>query len=533
MRIFSFILVFLFSTQLAFAQLNRSNLNSYNNNTFFSNDAGLITGPDVATMNGNFITSFGVLNDTNIWTGSNNFTGGLSYNGNPVNTNGGLLTSNGALGTPTSGVLTNTTGLPLTTGVTGVLPAANGGLGTNSLTGLLYANGTSSATAIVPGTGVATALTQNVVGSGSLVLSNSPTLTGTPLVPTATSGTNTTQIASTAFVTSAVASSGLTGFRNRIINGAMDIDQRNGGASGTVVNGFTVDRWAYGATQASKGTWGQNLNSVTPPVRFPHYLGFQSSSAYSVASTDVFHLFQPIEANNIEDFASGTSSAATVTFSFQAYSSLTGTFSGALTNYALTRSYPFVYTIPTANTWTPIIITITLDTSGTWVNSGTGGSMTVHFDLGSGSNYRGTAGSWVSAGYLGVTNTVCVVCASGATFYVTGVQLENNPVATVFERRPYGTELALAQRYYWQTLSPNTIIGYAPGAGGLAYGTISNPVPMRVTPTISTTWTNANNSSVYVVTGQNIYSFQIYCSSAAAGEFYVSYSIGNTIIAEL
>ena len=159
--------------------------------------------------------------------------------------------------------------------------------------------------------------------------------------------------------------------------------------------------------------------------------------------------------------------------------------------------------------------------------------MTVHFDLGSGSNYRGTAGSWVSAGYVGVTNTVCVVCASGATFYVTGVQLENNPVATVFERRPYGTELALAQRYYWQTLSPNTIIGYAPGAGGLAYGTISNPVPMRVTPTISTTWTNANNSSVYVVTGQNMYSFQIYCSSAAAGEFYVSYSIGNTIIAEL
>ena len=105
--------------------------------------------------------------------------------------------------------------------------------------------------------------------------------------------------------------------KNRIINGAMDTDQRNSGASGTANNVYTVDRWGYAGTQASKGTWGQNLNSATSAVGFPHYLGFQSSSAYSVASSDFFGFYQYIEAANVEDLAWGTANAQAVTFSFR------------------------------------------------------------------------------------------------------------------------------------------------------------------------------------------------------------------------
>ena len=326
----------------------------------------------------------------------------------------------------------------------------------------------------------------------------------------------------------------MSGFRNRIINGSMDIDQRWGGASGTGIATYTIDRWAYNASQASKGTWGQNLNAVTTPTGFPHYLGFQSSSAYALAGSDFFYFYQSIEASNIPDWAFGTSSAQSLVMSFRVYSSLTGTFGGSIRNYGGTRSYPFTYTIPTANTWTYISLVIPGDTSGTWVLSGSAGAVIVSLDMGTGTTYRyATPGAWVSGNYAGVTGTNSVVGTSGATFYFTGVQLEIGTLATPFERRLNGIELMLCQRYFWTPQANNTIVGYAPGAGGLVYGTIAHPVPMRSTPTVSTTWTNGNNSTIYGLAAVNNINFQIYCSSAAGGEFYVSYSYLNTISAEI
>jgi hypothetical protein len=240
------------------------------------------------------------------------------------------------------------------------------------------------------------------------------------------------------------------GFKNRIINGAMMIDQRNAGASVTPANGaftYTLDRWAAYVSQASKLTVQQNAGSVTPPVGFTNYLGITSSSAYSVGAGDIFCLQQQIEGFNIADLGWGTANAATVTLSFWVRSSLTGTFGACLRNNGASRSYPFTYTVSSANTWTQISVTIAGDTSGTWLTT-TGIGFSLSFGLGVGSTYSGTAGAWSSGNYASATGATSVVGTSGATFYITGIQLEKGSTATSFDYRPYGTELALCQRYY-------------------------------------------------------------------------------------
>ena len=252
-----------------------------------------------------------------------------------------------------------------------------------------------------------------------------------------------------------------TGFRNRIINGDMRIDQRNAGASVTPTNNqYLVDRFAATLTQASKFTAQQNAGAVTPPTGFTNYLGITSSSSYSVLVGDTFAILQYIEGFNTADLAWGTASASTITLSFQVYSSLTGTFGGALTNNAQNRSYPFSYTISSANTWTKITITIAGDTSGTWLSNNSTG-IGIRFGLGSGSTYSGTSGAWAAGNFIQPTSTVSVVGTSGATFYITGVQFETALVATDFERRQYGTELALCQRYFETSYPIGTAVGTA------------------------------------------------------------------------
>lgn len=274
--------------------------------------------------------------------------------------------------------------------------------------------------------------------------------------------------------------------KNRIINGAMVIDQRNAGASGTGNSNYTVDRWQYYGAQASKGTWQQNAGSVTPPIGFSKYLGFTSSSAYSVASGDQFIITQYIEGFNTADLGFGTANAKTFTLSFWVYSSLTGTFGGSFQNGAQNRCYPFTYTVSSANTWTQISITVAGDTTGTWVGATNGYGLAVNFSLGTGTTYSGTAGAWASAtGLTSATGAVSVVGTSGATFYITGVQLEIGSSATGFEYRQYQQELALCQRYAF-VLNSSMQLGiasvYSSGTNFLQY---RNPVTMRSAATIT------------------------------------------------
>ena len=272
------------------------------------------------------------------------------------------------------------------------------------------------------------------------------------------------------------------GYRNRIINGGMQIDQRNAGASVTFNDGvYSVDRFQCIASQTSKATAQQNAGSVTPPTGFKNYLGITSSSAYSVVASDVFAVVQKVEGLNTADLAFGTASAATVTLSFWVRSSLTGTFGGSLGDSGLTRAYPYSYTINAANTWEYKTITIPGDTSGTWLTD-TGIGFRVYFALGAGATYSGTAGAWTGSPAVSATGATSVVGTNGATFYVTGVQLEKGAIATAFDVRSYGAELALCQRYFQK--ATGGVIGYAHGTT-LFLGSYAPRVTMRAFPTYS------------------------------------------------
>jgi hypothetical protein len=282
------------------------------------------------------------------------------------------------------------------------------------------------------------------------------------------------------------------GFKNRIINGAMVIDQRNAGASVTIGAGaaYTLDRWQAFGDQASKFSVQQNAGSVTPPVGFTNYLGVTSLSAYTLTTDDRFFFRHKIEGYNVYDLMWGSASAKTITLSFWVRSSLTGTFGGSVQNSAGDRSYPFTFTISSANTWETKTITIAGDTSGTWLTTN-GIGLVVNFGLGvQGSTYAGTAGAWNSNNNYSATGATSVVSTNGATFYITGVQLEVGSTATSFDYRPYGTELALCQRYYYQITGASGSGYYGIGTGTVTNPTIADilaplPVTMRVIPTTS------------------------------------------------
>jgi len=295
--------------------------------------------------------------------------------------------------------------------------------------------------------------------------------------------------------------------KNRIINGAMVIDQRNAGASGTA-SAFTIDRWGYSATQSSKGTWQQNAGSVTPPTGFSNYWGFTSSSAYSVTASDQFYFYQGIEGYNVADMGFGAAGASTFTISFWVRSSLTGTFGASVQNASQNRSYPFSYTISSANTWEQKTVTIVGDTSGTWLKTN-GCGMYLLFGLGVGSTFSGTAGAWAGSNFVSATGATSVVGTNGATWYVTGVQLEIGTSATPFERRLYNQELANCQRYYWKTYLQSVVAGTSSNLNGAQIFITNNistiqpfnftfPVCMRASPTCtpySISGTSGRNST--------------------------------------
>jgi hypothetical protein len=299
-------------------------------------------------------------------------------------------------------------------------------------------------------------------------------------------------------------SGGLLGFRNRIINGDMRIDQRNAGASVTPANAtvtYTLDRWFV--FEDTDGAC--SIQQVTDaPTGFVNSLKFTTTTADSSlsASQRVF-LSQRIEGFNTADLAWGTASAAPVTLSFLVKSSLTGTFGGALQNGAFNRAYPFTYTISAANTWEQKTVTIAGDTTGTWTTNNTSG-IQVAFGLGVGTDNSGTAGSWAASNLQSATGAVSVIGTLNATWQATSVQLEKGSTATSFDVRPYGTELALCQRYYNKSYSIDVTPGTNTGAGawrsvsaaGAGWVNFDFPVEMRAVPTI-TPYSIAGTSGVY------------------------------------
>jgi hypothetical protein len=350
-------------------------------------------------------------------------------------------------------------------------------------------NGSQLAPADYTATNGTTVVLNNACVAGDIVVIEVYNLTSLTNALPSTGGTVTgaTTFNSTVSINGGSAS-GYTGYKNRIINGGMVIDQRNNGASVTpTVGGYnTVDRWAAQLSLPSKYSIQQNAGAVTPPAGYSTYLGITSSSAYSILTSDYFAISQFIEGLNVADLAWGTASAATVTLSFWVRSSLTGTFGGALVNSAQNRSYPFSYTISAANTWEQKSITIAGDTSGTWLTTN-GIGIRVWLSFGMGATYSGTAGAWTGSAFYSATGATSVVGTSGATFYVTGVQLERGSNATSFEFRDYGRELIMCQRYYWRSVGASNAPfadGYNSTGAYIAYSYYF-PVQMRATPTIN------------------------------------------------
>jgi hypothetical protein len=321
------------------------------------------------------------------------------------------------------------------------------------------------------------------------------------------------------------APTGSMGFRNRILNGGMAIDQRNAGAAtANTISGYTLDRWAVSQSTTGKLIAQQNAGSVTPPAGFTNYLGVTSQSAFSVGSGDYYMIYQMIEGYNVADFGLGAAGAATFTISFWVRSSLTGTFGGSLQNNANNRSYPFTYTISAANTWEQKTVTVAGDTTGTWEKTNSTG-LRLNFGLGVGSTYSGTAGSWAGSNLITATGATSVVGTNGATFYITGVQLEAGSVASPFERRDYGREFAACQRYYIRyngSLFTNHGVGYV-ASSNIAYAFKPFPVFMRSAPSFN------SGGSFAVPTGITFSSFVIDsgATSASGGNIQINGSGGT------
>jgi hypothetical protein len=281
------------------------------------------------------------------------------------------------------------------------------------------------------------------------------------------------------------------GFKNRLINSAMVIDQRNAGASVTISTAalnYTLDRWAaFG--QATDGIY-----TVSRSTTVPSSAGFVNSlvatcttADTSISATNRYFLNQNIEGNNSADLRFGTADAQAITLSFWVRSSLTGTYCAAVLNGGATRAYVAEYTISTADTWEYKTITVPGDTTGTWSTNETTG-ITLRFALAGGSTYQTTANAWAAGNFNTTTNQVNWMSSSSSrTFYITGVQLEKGSTATSFDYRPYGTELALCMRYAVQLADgSNQVIatGQCVSASG-GGGVVRFPVEMRAAPTIT------------------------------------------------
>lgn len=279
-------------------------------------------------------------------------------------------------------------------------------------------------------------------------------------------------------------------FKNRIINGAMQIDQRNSGAAVTINSGaanYTLDRW-FASGIASAGVFTVIQSTSTPPTGFSNFLRTTVTTIdSSLAATDFYGVSQRIEGFNIADLNWGTANAKTVTLSFWVRSSLTGTFTGALNGTpASTASYVFSYTISAANTWEQKSITVPGPTIGTF-SSTNGIGLGLWFMLALGSTYTGSANAWTASAIYGVSGATNVMATNGATFDITGVQLEVGTQATTFDNRAYGTELMLCQRYYESCDMPYIYMGSASFSD--LYWNMPFKVTKRAAPTVTSTTT--------------------------------------------
>ena len=290
-----------------------------------------------------------------------------------------------------------------------------------------------------------------------------------------------------------------------IINGDMLINQRN--TVFTNPNGhFPVDRFAVGNYIPS--TTAQQ--STTAPTGYSNSLKVTNGTATTPSNQGfTYQVYQYIEGYNTAPLLFGYSSAKTVTLSFWVRSSLTGTFAVTLQNSARDRSYVSTYTINQADTFEQKTITITGDVAGTWIGATNGIGLRLIFDIGSGTSRETTAGAWQSGNYTRTSGSARINTTTGATFYITGVKLEEGSEATDFQHTSYGEELAKCQRYYFKSSTMATSFADATSPSytfrGKRYSKHSLPTIMRVNPTVTAIPHVANYAGGVTVNGERDY----------------------------
>jgi hypothetical protein len=448
-------------TGLGYTPYNSTNPNGYTANTgtvTSVSGSGTVSG---LSLSGTVTTSGALTLSGTLVVAASNF---ASQAANRV-----LAAPNGAAGTPTFRFLVAADIPTLNQNTTG--SAGTAGIATN----VTVTTSSASNAYKIPFTNT----TFSSTGNYGLLQDSEGTFTYNPSTNTLTLGTlsgTTANVTSLTVNSINISSVNSLGFRNRIINGDMRIDQRNNGAAVTMSNAvvYTVDRWF--SFENTDGTMTAQQSTVAPVGFTNSLLCTTTLNDSSLSATQRVLISQNIEGFNIADLGWGTPSAVQVTLSFWVRSSLTGTFGGALRNGTNTRSYPFSYTITSLNTFEQKTITIVGDTSGTWATNNNAG-LGIVFGLGVGSAFSGTAGAWVSADINAPTGAASVIFTNGTTFYITGVQLEAGSVVTPFERRDYGRELIMCQRYYSE-------VSVTPTSGSI-YSYAALPVTMRATPTVA------------------------------------------------
>jgi len=370
--------------------------------------------------------------------------------------------------------------------------------GTTNSTGLVATSDTTGSLLLKTGASATTALTidasQNVTFAAGVSTTGNQTVTGNLTTTGYVSAPNTFD------------------FKNRIINGNMVIDQRNGGASVNTDNSYPVDRFKMSLSGSATAT---AQRSTTAPTGFVNSILYTVGTGAAQGTTSTYRIFQVIEGFNTSDLMWGSATAQTVMLSFWVRSSVTGTFSGgAIEANGGTASYTFTYSISVANTWEYKTVTIAGPTIGTW-QTGSSASINITFDMGSGTNYEQAAGSWTSsANKFRTSGSVVLSATSAATFYITGVQLEKGTVATSFDFRDYGRELLMCQRYLpsFYGSSSYSPVGIGQGASATLVDVfISFPVQARVAVTgvagasITTPGNFAHSQNANAVTGVTFY----------------------------
>jgi len=277
-------------------------------------------------------------------------------------------------------------------------------------------------------------------------------------------------------------------FKNLIINGGMTISQRIGTTATAITGGaYGLDRWlAY---------YDGNSYTTQQVADAPASSGVYNSMKLLVTGTSTpnYSFFgQKLEGNNINHIGLGTANCQSFTISFYVKSSVTGVYSISVTNNASNLAYPVQYTINSADTWERKTMTIPAITSGTW-EVGVGIGIFLRFNMGSPSSRTDTADGWRTGNFDGAdgsTGSISWATTSGASFYITGCQLEVGDTATDFEHQSYGDELARCHRYFIRRNSPQDgYPGSVPGfhsTSGYFNGVTQFEVEMRATPSLTT-----------------------------------------------